>query len=312
MKLRWYETAGYLLIVMAACFWAASASFGKILMKEGISTIQLMELRSVISSAVLFALLAVFSRAHLRIRWSDIPWLILLAIPGLALVNASYYQAVQLMPVAVAAFIQFTAPVLIFLYGVLTRTEQFSAGKLVALLLGLSGTYLMLQLKTDGTGQWPVFGLVCAFLSMLSYAFYVLVSHRLSKKHSPWTLVAYSYGIASLFWCLLAPPWITSAVVLERGLLGRALLFSVFSTLIPFTVFLIGLRRVSPTGASIASTAETVMAALFAFLFLNETLAPKQIVGAALIITAVLLLILQQPPAAVDPAAQATDHGATS
>jgi drug/metabolite transporter (DMT)-like permease len=71
-------------------------------------------------------------------------------------------------------------------------------------------------------------------------------------------------------------------------------------------LFLSGLRRVSATGASIASISETVMAALFAYLFLNETLAAIQIFGAILILIAVLLLILQShvtPDAAI-----ASDH----
>lgn len=308
MKIHWHETVGYIMIVTASCFWGGAASFGKQLMQAGLSTVQLMEVRSVISSLVLLILLGLFARKHLRIRGSDLPGLTLLAIPGLALVNASYYQAVQLLPVAVAAFIQFTAPVLIFVYGVVTRTERASAARFLALLLGLSGTYLMVQLKAEGAQEWPVFGLVCAFASMLSYVFYVLISHWLGKKHSPWTLVAYGYAIASVFWCVVANPWKTAATVTAGGLWPEVALFSLCSTLIPFMLFLNGLRRVSPTGASIASTSETVTAAVFAFLFLGETLAAGQILGAALIISAVILLVLQPKPAPEVIAAE--DHPA--
>lgn len=292
MKIRWNETAGYLMIITASCFWGGAASFGKTLMLGGISTIRLMEIRSVVSTLVVLILLALFGRKHLRIHVADLPGLVLLAIPGLALVNASYYQAVQMMPVAIAAFIQFTAPAFIFLYGVLTHAERPTLQKFLALLLSLAGTYLMLQISTGSAQTLPVFGLVCAFASMVSYAFYVIVSHRLSRIHSSWTLVVYSYGITSLFWCLLANPWTTSAELTQHHLWPHALWFSFCSTLVPFVLFLTGLRRVSATGASIASTSETVMAALFAFLMLGETLAPAQILGAAFILTAVLLLIL--------------------
>ncbi|HSP05817.1 MAG TPA: EamA family transporter, partial [Acidobacteriota bacterium] len=297
VKINWHQAVGYMMIVTASCFWGGSASFGKQLMLGGLSTIRLMEIRSVVSSLALLILLSLFARKHLRITWSDLPGFLLLSIPGLALVNASYYKAVQLMPVAIAAFIQFTAPVLIFLYGLVTRTEKASAPRFLALVLGLAGTYLMLELKSGGIQQWPVFGLVCALASMVSYAFYVLVSHRLGNKHSPWTLVAYGYGLASVFWCIVENPFATAAAVTAGGLWQKVALFSLFSTLIPFMLFLTGLRRVSPTGASIASTSETVMAALFAFLFLGETLAAGQILGAVLIIAAVTILVLQPEPA---------------
>ena len=52
------------------------------------------------------------------------------------------------------------------------------------------------------------------------------------------------------------------------------------------------MKRVSPTGAAIASTTETVMASLFAFLFLGELLYPIQMVGATFILCAIVLLMV--------------------
>ena len=62
-----------------------------------------------------------------------------------------------------------------------------------------------------------------------------------------------------------------------------------------------GLKRVSPTGAAISSTSETVTASLFAFFFLGETLEPGQIAGALLILGAIILLILAQPQRRQEP-----------
>lgn len=308
MNVKWQHATGYLMIVLAACFWGGSASFGKTLMQSGISTIRLMEIRSILTSFVLLVFLGTFGRKHLQIEFSEIPRFLLLAIPGLALVNASYYKAVQLLPVAIAAFIQFTAPVLIFVYGFLMRTEKATLGKFAALLLSLSGAYLMLQLNSGVSTKLPAFGVICAFVSMLSYVFYLLMSHSLSRKHSPWTLVVYGYAIASIFWCLVTNPVDTAAELTRHGLWPAAALFALCSTLIPFMLFLSGLRRVSATGAAIASTSETVTAALFAYFFLGETLRAGQILGAFFILVAVTLLILQ--PHALPEAAITGDHPA--
>ena len=293
MKIDWNETIGYGLIVGAACFFGGSASLGKTLMMNGISTIMLMEVRSVITAVVLFPLLLIFARNHLKISKYDIPGLVLLAIPGLALVNASYYYAVKTLPVAMAVFIQFTAPVIIFLFALITRKESASAGKVLALFLSIAGTYLMVQLNHSSTGKLSTPGLISAVISMLSFAFYVLVSHRLGKKHSSWTLIFYGYSFAALFWCLVQNFKTTAEVLSTNHLWSPALLFVLFSTLIPFSLFLDGLRRVSPTGASIASTMETVSATMFAFFFLDERLSAGQIAGAALIFSAVLILVYQ-------------------
>jgi len=283
MKLNWNNAVGFGLIIIASGFFGGSASLGKTMMQGGFSTVMLMQTRSILTALALCTILLLFARSHLRIAGRDIPALIALAIPGLALVNVSYYHALRLLTVALAVFIQFTAPVLIFTYGLLSKKEHMSNGKLIALLLSLTGTYLMVQLHGDHLRQVSLFGVVCAFVSMLSYAFYVILSHRLGQTHTPWTLIVYGYGIASVFWCLVQNPLETFHRITESNLWTRAMLFSVLSTMIPFSFFYLGLRRVTPTGASIASTSETVMASLFAYLFLGETLAAGQILGAALI-----------------------------
>jgi drug/metabolite transporter (DMT)-like permease len=294
VKIDWQETIGYVLIILAACFFGASASLGKSLMQNGVTTIMLMETRSLVTSIVLLPVLLVVGRKHLQFDRKDAGLFLLLGIPGIALVNASYYYAVKLLTVALAVFLQFTAPVLVFLYGWITGKERATQDKLFALLLSLAGTYLMVQLHGTGTGPISWIGILSALLSTLSYAFYVIVSHHLGTKYSPWTILFYGYLIAGLFWCVIQNPLETAQLLQQRQLWSGALLFSFLSTLIPFTLFLNGLRRVTPTGATIASTSETVSASLFAYLVLDEILTTGQIVGAVLIVSAIMILTLKK------------------
>ena len=62
MKISWKEVSGYLLIVVASCFWGGSASLGKSLFQAGMSTGQLMQVRSVMSAVVLSVTLALFRK----------------------------------------------------------------------------------------------------------------------------------------------------------------------------------------------------------------------------------------------------------
>jgi drug/metabolite transporter (DMT)-like permease len=293
MKWNWNQAAGYGLIVAASCFFGGSASLGKTLMRNGISTIMLMQVRSIVTALTVLVLLFVFARPQLKIERRDFPKLLMLGIPGLALVNASYYYAVKVLPVALAVFIQFIAPVMIFLFGLLTKRENASGGKVLALFLCIGGTYLMVQLNENQSGHLSSAGFISAVISMFSYAFYIVVSHDLGQKYSSWTLLFYGYAIAGIFWCVLQNPAVTISLLAQFHLWMPALLFCLISTLIPFNLFLAGLRRVTPTGASIASTSETIFASLFAFLVLGERLMIGQIAGAILILSAVLLLIYQ-------------------
>ncbi len=216
--------------------------------------------------------------------------------------NASYYYAVKVLTIALAVFLQFTAPVLVFLYGWATGKEKVSKDKMLALLFSLAGTYLMMRLYGGRSGTVSWIGVVSAIVSTFAFAFYVIVSHELGKKYSPWTLIFYGYTIAGLFWCLVQTPVETGAILTNKHLWKEAFLFSLLSTLIPFTLFLNGLRRVTPTGATIASTSETIAATGFAYLFLGESLTTGQMIGAALIVSAIVLLAAKRNIAAPEVA----------
>lgn len=256
----------------------------------------LMETRSVVTSLVLLPCLLLFGRRHLPVSRKHFGSFLLLGIPGIALVNASYYYAVKMLTVALAVFLQFTAPVLVFLYGWGTGKEKVTQEKILALIFSLAGTYFMVQLHGNRSVPVSWIGIGSAILSTISFAFYVIVSHELGKKYSPWTLIFYGYSIAGIFWCIVQNPAETSSLLIANDLWKEALLFSVLSTLIPFLLFLYGLRRVTPTGATIASTSETIFASLFAYLVLQESLTPGQIAGAALIVSAIVILALNRKP----------------
>jgi len=258
-------------------------------MQQDVSTIMLMQIRSLVTGFVLFPLLLLFGRKHLFVARKHWIYFVLLGIPGIALVNSSYYYAVKLLTIALAVFLQFLAPLLVFLYGWATGKEKVTKDKTLALLLSTLGTYFMVKLHGH-TGTVAVIGVISAIISTIAYAFYVILSHELGKKYSPWTLIFFGYSIAGIFWCCIQNPVETAGILTKDHLWKEAILFSFCSTLIPFTLFLMGLRRVTPTGATIASTTETISASLFAYFFLGESLTTGQLVGGALILGALLLL----------------------
>jgi drug/metabolite transporter (DMT)-like permease len=68
------------------------------------------------------------------------------------------------------------------------------------------------------------------------------------------------------------------------------LYIAIFSTLIPFGLYLKGIERVRATRASITATWEPVVAGLTAYLVLGEVLSPLQVVGGFGVIVAIVLL----------------------
>lgn len=98
-----------------------------------------------------------------------------------------------------------------------------------------------------------------------------------------------------------------NAVLVQFGLdvvrvlaIRRAVLWLFFSyiatlaTILPFGLYLTGLKTISPTMAVLTGMLQPMVASLGSFLLLGETLRPVQMLGGLLIVGAVRLLQLGQ------------------
>lgn len=284
-----HTVAGYACIVLAACFWGGSSSLGKHLLQAGVSTVTLTEARTVVSALVVLATLGAVARPRLRIRRGDVPLLLLSGV-GLALVNLFYYEAVKRLPIATAVFIQFTAPAMVFAWGLATGRERPRVATTAALLLSTAGTYLMVGGALGRGAPLPFAGVLAAVGSAVTYAACILISHRLARRLPAATIVTYSWCVSALVWSLVQSVPDTVGALVRAEVVAPVLLFAFTSMLIPLPLFTVGIGRVSATGGAIASSTETVAASMTAFLVLGEALTAGQAVGGALILAAVGVL----------------------
>jgi drug/metabolite transporter (DMT)-like permease len=121
-------------------------------------------------------------------------------------------------------------------------------------------------------------------------AFYNLWAHRVAPRISPWTGLTYSLGCAAAFWLPVAPPWEFLLAAHPPRTWAAFALVAVFGTLVPFGLYLAGLRHISAAHANVTSMLERVVAAGVAYLLLGETLDGLQLAGAALVLAGLVLL----------------------
>jgi drug/metabolite transporter (DMT)-like permease len=118
----------------------------------------------------------------------------------------------------------------------------------------------------------------------------------------------YSMLVSSLFWLALSP-WNTidagtlgSSVSLEGNFADTYLplwlllaWLGLFGSFVPMALSYRALHHLSATGVGIASTAETVFAFAFGFLWLNEQVSGTQWVGGLLVLTGIILAQTARP-----------------
>lgn len=306
--------AGYALTLGAAGFFAVNGTVSTLALQAGISAPRLTALRCTGAAVGLLVVLALVAPHRLRVSRREIPLLAVLGIVGIAMTQFLYYVAIGRLPVGIALIFEFTAPVFIALYVWLVRRERVRSRLWVALLLSLSGLVLVAEVWRGGGSLHPV-GVAAGFAAALALATYYLIAERGTVTRDPVTLTCWAFVAAALFWSVAAPWWAFDTAVLGRDVpasvgslelpvWGLVVWIAVMGAIVPFWLSIAALRHLPPTTAGLVATAEPVLAALVAWLWVEQRLTGWQVAGGLVILLGILLAQTARAKPAPTPQAE--------
>jgi drug/metabolite transporter (DMT)-like permease len=285
---------GYAYVLAAAALWASSGTLGKSLFAEGVTPLELAQVRGVVGSLFLALALAVTGPRRLRVGARDLIRLALLGGLVMSLVQVAYFHAIAAIQVAAAILIQYTSPVLVVVFSLLFLRERPTAPKLAALVLALVGCFLVVGGLDRSLGELNLAGLAWGLAASVSFAAYTLLGERSMHRYSPWTVLLYTLAFAALACHLVDPSFRYLTAGYDAGQWARMVYVSVLGTALPFGLYFAGIDRIRASRAAITATTEPIFAAVIAFALLGETLGLLQIAGGVLVIGAVALLQLRR------------------
>jgi drug/metabolite transporter (DMT)-like permease len=193
--------------MMATLFWGFSATFAKFLFKHNVDLLTLVQMRSTLSFVVLFVFLSIFKREYLKVPKRDVLRFALLGVIGIAGSNFTYYFTLNEINVATAIIMQYTAPVLVVLYGVLSRSERITPVKLSAMFLSLLGCAFVVRIFEVQFLNLSKIGLLSGVASALCWAFFNVYGKKVGQGHNVWGSLTFSLMFAGIFWLMFNPPW---------------------------------------------------------------------------------------------------------
>jgi drug/metabolite transporter (DMT)-like permease len=285
---------GYLYVVLAAVFWAASGSAAKFLFNSGISAFQLAQLRITLSAVSIFIWLLIRNPRRLRIARRDFFYFFLLGTFGMAAVNFAYLYAISKIQVAAAILLQYLAPVFIALYSTIFLREKLGRTTIVALIGALVGCYLVVGAYNLNILALNSAGILGGLGAALSFAWWSVHGEYGMRRYDPWTVMFYAMFFAAIEWNLIQPPLEAFTRSYTPIVWGWILYIGIIGTILPFGFYYEGINLIRSTRASITATLEPITAGLIAYIFLNEIMESLQLLGGALVIAAVILLQLKQ------------------
>jgi drug/metabolite transporter (DMT)-like permease len=279
------------MILLAAVCWGVMAVVAKLLFRgRSVDPLTLVVIRADLTALILLGVLALLRRQALRVGPRELLIAALVGVGGLMTNNYLYFLALDLTSVATALLLQYQAPILVALYTVLVERQRLSGRLLAALASALVGCALVVRAYDPAALRVNLPGLVAGLGTAAAFAFYLLASRAALRRMSVGSLLTFAYLAAALLWSLAIPPWRLVSHGYSGELWGAFLCIALFGTVIPFGLFVGGLRFLAPAQASIVSMLEPVVAAGVAFLVLGESLAPLQLLGGFLVLGGVLLV----------------------
>ena len=312
---------GAALIVVSAAGFGSGTILSKPIYATGLDWLQLLAWRFTIGAALAWAwiLMSPVRRASLR-RLGRRPALIATALGLWYTGNAgTYYAGLETVPASLAGVLVYLYPAVVAVLSVRFATRLSGRRPWIALGIALVGVVLALG-GIDLAGPPPVAGIALVLASPLIYAGWIVLSARLAGERSDHlALDSPSAGrvddaatASALMISATAVVFVVGAILARRPILPADIPPSAWpflgaigfaGTFLAIQTFYAGSRRIGAAQAALVSTVEPLIIVTLAWLALHETLAPIQLLGAALIIIGVLIAqTAERPSGAPEPA----------
>lgn len=210
----------------------------------------------------------------------------LFALGPLSLINSySFFYSYKNTTVANAVLTHYTAPLFVAILAPILLKERLTPKIVLALIMSMTGLWIMFNPSTKDilslflSGDRNTRGIISGLLSGIAYAFIVITFRIFSQNYHPLILTFAQNLIISLI--LLPFSYLSKGLV--QGLWAIITMGIVHSTIAPGLYFR-GLRTVSANRAAILGYLEPLCAILLGFVFLDEVIGIRTIIGGSMIL----------------------------
>ncbi|HWE61527.1 MAG TPA: EamA family transporter [Chloroflexota bacterium] len=224
-------------------------------------------LRISFAALVLLAVWRPRLRGHTRAAYGSV----LLFGLVIACMNACFYAAIARLPLGLAVTVEFIGPLGVAVAG---------SRRALDLLWGLLAAGGVLLLAPIGHTAIDPLGLLLALIAGGFWAAYILLNVRVGRAFDGSTGLALAMGIAAL---VALPLGVLSSgtALLAPGLLFAGVAVAVLSTVIPFSLEHVALKRLPARRFGVLMSVEPAVAALVGFLLLGEGLGLRGLLALA-------------------------------
>jgi len=286
----------YLLLLITAIIWGFASPVIKYTVGQ-IRPFAFLFYRFLITSLVFLPTFIVIARRE-KETFSSLLKIAPLGLLGITLTLSFIFLGLERTTALDASVLVSLSPIFICVAGVLFLKEKITKIERIGISLAFAGTLVMIAqplLEGGVFGSQNLIGNLLIIASDITWTAYVILSKEEFKKHSPYVIRATSFftGLFTIFPLALAEQggrlFNYQALVLTSGALWGVLYMSLFSSVVAYFTFQLGLKLIEASEATLFAYLQPIFAAPLAVFWLGERVTPTFLIGVAVIASGVFL-----------------------
>ena len=210
---------------------------------------------------------------------------------GLVMCQFAYFKAIELSNAGVATVLQYLSPAMILVYTCVKCRKKPTAAEAISILLAIGGTFLIATGGDVGGLALSLPALLWGLAAGVFLVCYSLIPVPLVREYDTPTVLGWGMLLGGLVLLPVFRPWeINPRASLELfGALGGII---ILGTVLAYSFYLEGIRRIGATRASVISSIEPVSATVISAVWLGTGFTLTDIIGFAMIISTIFIISL--------------------
>lgn len=280
---------GYLAVIISGIVFGCMPLLAKVVFSNGGNAINLVFWRFFIAIFPLYIIIKRNKNISLELTKMEIKQIIILGIIGYSGTAVTLFLSYNYITTGMATTLHFVYPVFVILGYALFYKEKINVVKFISVILCTVGIFMLY----DGNASISILGIFLAFLSGITYAFYVLYIDKSGlKSMNPIKLTMYLSLVGSFVMLLFSI--VTGSFTIRLNSIGWIFTFilAVVVALGAVTLLSVGIKLIGPQSSSILSTLEPITSVIIGSVVFGEKLGARGIIACSLILIAVVIIAI--------------------
>jgi len=282
------------MMIICVIVWAFAFPFIKIGLND-LSFTNLTIMRFFVVCIVLIAILLLQPKRFSKLHKKDIIPIFMLGFFGVMVYHLGLNYGEQYISPGAASLIIATIPVLVVIMALVFLKEKITSKKLLGVIIALCGVIIISVFGTYDTSIEInyIYGALTVFIAAVMGAFYTIAGKKLLERYTALSLTVYAMllGSVALIPLLFLNPSITDQVATMSAYSWFAIVFlGVFSTVIGYVLWYVGLEIKSTSEVSVYLYAIPVLSTIISYFLFDDKITMFFVLGGILVVIGLVLV----------------------